>query len=141
MIRRRFALAFVLLAAAPAAAEEFKGPAPGSWRTIIDGDAANPRTICIENQESLDNFLDGDDLIEVGIECGSFKFRREGEKVIGSYICRDKDEGVTMTSDVTFKGDLSRSYTSEIVTRFEPPPAPGYETVTTKATNTRIGAC
>jgi hypothetical protein len=130
-----------LIAIAPAAAQEFKGPAAGNWRSIVDGGASGPIDQCIEKQESLAEFLDGDDSIDAGITCAGFKFRREGGKVVGSYVCTNKEAGVRMTSTVTITGDLSSKYTSEIVTRFTPPPAPGYETATMKATMTRIGPC
>lgn len=130
-----------LATASPAVAQEFKGPAAGKWRSIIDGDTSKPTDQCIAKQESLADFLDGDDMIDVGITCTDFKFRREGRKILGTFVCTDKDNGVTMTSSVTLTGDLSSKYTSEIITRFSPPPAPGYEKVTAKASLTRIGSC
>jgi hypothetical protein len=130
-----------LAAAAPAMAQDFKGPAAGKWRSIIDGDTGKPSDHCIKKQEPLADFLDGDDLNELGITCADFQFRREGQKVVGTYVCTDREEGVKMTSNVTLTGDMASRYTSEIITRYVPAPAPGYETVTTRATSTRVGAC
>jgi hypothetical protein len=130
-----------LAATSPALSQEFKGPVAGQWRSILDGDTSKPSDQCIEKQESLADFLDGDDTIDAGITCADFKFRREGQTIVGTYVCTDKDSGMKMASSVTLTGDMSSKYTSQIITRFSPPPAPGYETVTAKATSTRIGAC
>jgi len=130
-------LAFVCLALiTPALAQEIPGPAPGRWR-IVDEDGGPAREECVEKQETLEEMFRGSS--EDDLRCAGLRFRREGPTIVGHGICTSEDVKITM--DIKITGDLVKTWTSETVARFSPPPSPGPETVRQRLRATRLGAC
>ena len=130
-------LAFLcLVLITPALAQEIPGPAPGRWR-IVDVDDGLAREECVEKQETLGEMIRG--LSEVDLQCTGLRFRREGSTIVGQGTCASEDVKISM--DIRITGDLMKTWTSETVARFSPPPSLGLETVRQRFRATRLGAC
>jgi len=130
---------------APAKAPPPIGPAPGKWKFTattqgLPGGSvtSEPREDCLRYQIDLREAHMRQS--PAGITCADYAFRQEGASVIGSYTCAMAD-GAKATVEATTSGDMTRAYTSTIVSTVEQP-APGAPASTTMMiVAERVGDC
>lgn len=119
-----------------------KGPKPGKWQVTTSvetpmGSTTLPASeICITKEEL--EYPQGVTDVEGG-ECSVSPLRRQGDAIVGTSVCQIS--GTRATSELRITGDFNQRYTTEVVTRLDPPPAPQMTQTRMTLSAQRLGDC
>jgi hypothetical protein len=143
-MRAKLALVAVAMSALAACdsrpAPEINGPAPGRWR--ITTTLPHPPVLVEEHCYPLRNVrFDPQKQTETLRDCKEVSGRREGDLIDGHSVCTRVDKDRTVTTDMRIRGDLGTRYTTETITRMDPPPLPDVTEIKVTSVYERLGDC
>jgi hypothetical protein len=119
-----------------------KGPKPGKWQvttsieTPMGSTTLPPSEICITKEEL--EYPQGVTDVEGG-ECSVSPLSRQGDAIVGTSVCQVG--GTRASSELRMTGDFNQRYTTEVVTRMDPPPTPQMTQTRMSLVAQRLGDC
>ncbi|WP_297804042.1 DUF3617 family protein [uncultured Brevundimonas sp.] len=130
--------------AAPAAgaAAELEGPKPGLWRVttamegVPGGASVPPQEVCITEAK----FEAPSSVQAAGADCTTTPLTKQGDARVSTATC-NLPNNMKSESTVKVSGDFASRYTTEVVTKINPAPAPGMGETKITMTAERIGDC
>jgi len=132
----------VLVAAAPAAAQDYPRLKAGQWQIVIDRGKAGQSQPPVRSTMCTDDAVQRDMLVSgMGMSreiCTRNDFRRVGARFVGSAECRFGDSRMTSHSTMTLTGDTA--YRVVVDARFDPP-FMGMKESQTTLDGTYVGPC
>ena len=121
-------------------AQEVNSPGPGRWR--ITTTMPGPPVAVEEHCYPLRNLrFDPQKQSESLGDCKEVSGHREGDLINGHSVCTRADKERTYTTDIRISGDLGSRYTTETITRFDPPPRPDVTEIEITSVYERLGDC